>query len=115
MLKLNLPGHLTVDSVLALHEGRFGVRTTWNPAFFGWLLGLLDRIHTGTALAVGLFGVLLFGSWTLLPALRPRTSWLAPIVALGLVALPQAMIYPGIVWKDVQFAVATVAGFILLA
>ena len=28
MLKLNLPGHMTVDSVLALHEGRFGVRTT---------------------------------------------------------------------------------------
>ncbi len=115
MLRLNLPGHLTVDSVLALHEGRFGVRTTWNPAFFGWLLGLLDRIHTGTALAVGLVGGLLFGSWALLPALRQRTSWLAPIVALGLVALPQTMIYPAIVWKDVQFAVAAVAGFTLLA
>lgn len=115
MLRLNLPGHLTVDSVLALHEGRFGVRTTWNPAFFGWLLGVLDRIHTGTSLAVGLVGVLLFGSWALLPAVRPRTSWLAPIVALGLVALPQAMIYPAIVWKDVQFAVAAVAGFSLLA
>jgi hypothetical protein len=114
MLKLNLPGHMTVDSVLALHEGRFGVRTTWNPAFFGWLLGVLDRIHAGTALAVGLFGVLLFGGWGLLAALRPRTSWLAPVVALGLVALPQAMIYPGIVWKDVQFAVAAVAGFALL-
>lgn len=114
MLKLNLPGHMTVDSVLALHEGRFGVRTTWNPAFFGWLLGVLDRLHTGTALAVGLFGVLLFGAWSLLAALRPRTSWLAPLVALGLVALPQAMIYPGIVWKDVQFAVSAVAGFALL-
>ena len=115
MLKLNLPGHLTVDSVLALHEGRFGVRTTWNPAFFGWLLGVLDRIHTGTALAVGLVGGLLFGAWALLPTLRPRTSWLAPLAALGLVALPQAMIDPGIVWKDVQFAVAAVAGFVLLA
>ncbi|MBU1378771.1 MAG: hypothetical protein KKE02_20985 [Alphaproteobacteria bacterium] len=115
MLKLNLPGHLTVDSVLALHEGRFGVRTTWNPAFFGWLLGVLDRIHTGTALAVGLVGVLLFGAWAMLPSLRPRTSWLAPIVSLGLVALPQAMIYPAIVWKDVQFAVAAVVGFVLLA
>ena len=115
MLRLNLPGHLTVDSVLALHEGRFGVRTTWNPAFFGWLLGVLDRIHTGTALAVGLSGVLLFGAWALLPSLRSRTSWLAPILALGLIALPQVIIYPGIVWKDVQFAVATVAGFALLA
>jgi hypothetical protein len=115
MLRLNLPGHLTVDSVLALHEGRFGVRTTWNPAFFGWLLGVLDRIHTGTALAVVLSGGLLFGAWALLPSLRPRTSWLAPVVALGLVALPQVVLYPGIVWKDVQFAVAAVAGFALLA
>ncbi|HEX7884849.1 MAG TPA: hypothetical protein VF474_02640, partial [Phenylobacterium sp.] len=115
MLRLNLPGHLTVDSVLALHEGRFGVRTTWNPAFFGWLLGVLDRIRPGTELAVGLSGLLLFGAWALLPALRPRTSWLAPVVALGLVSLPQVMIYPGIVWKDVQFAAAAVAGFVLLA
>lgn len=115
MLKLNLPGHLTVDSVLALHEGRFGVRTTWNPAFFGWLLGVLDRIHRGTALAVILSGGVLFGAWALLPAVRRRASWVAPLVALGLVALPQVMIYPGIVWKDVQFAVATIAGFCLLA
>ncbi|TAJ72183.1 MAG: hypothetical protein EPO51_08710 [Phenylobacterium sp.] len=115
LLYWNLPGHLTVDSVLALHEGRFGVRTTWNPAFFGWLLGVLDRVHTGTALAVGLAGGLLFGAWALLPALRPRTSWLAPIAAVGLVALPQVMIYPAIVWKDVQFAVSAVAGFALLA
>jgi len=115
MLKLNLPGHLTVDSVLALHEGRFGVRTTWNPAFFGWLLGVLDRIHAGTALAVVLSGALLFGGWALLPATRPRTSWLAPLVALGVIALPQVIVYPGIVWKDVQFAVATLAGFSLLA
>jgi len=115
MLKLNLPGHLTVDSVLALHEGRFGVRTTWNPAFFGWLLGVLDRIHTGTALAVGLSGGLLFGAWGLLALTRPRTSWLAPLLALGVIALPQMIVYPGIVWKDVQFAVATLAGVALLA
>lgn len=115
MLRLNLPGHLSVDSVLALHEGRFGVRTTWNPAIFGWLLGVFDRIHTGTALAVGASGALLFGSWALLARLRPRTSWLAPAVALGVVALPQALIYPAIVWKDVWFAQAAIAGFVVLA
>ncbi len=115
MLRLNLPGHLSVDSVLALHEGRFGVRTTWNPAIFGWLLGVFDRIHTGTALAVVASSLLLFGSWALLPRLRPRTSWLAPLAALGVVALPQAMIYPAIVWKDVWFADAAIAGFVVLA
>lgn len=115
MLLLNWPGHMSVDSVLALHEGRFGVRETWNPAIFGWLLGVLDRIHPGGSLATVLSGVLLFGSWMALAALRPRTSWLAPILALGLVALPQVMIYPGIVWKDVLFAVVTLAAFLLLA
>ncbi|RAK64744.1 hypothetical protein [Phenylobacterium kunshanense] len=115
MLRLNLPGHLSVDSVLALHEGRFGVRTTWNPAIFGWLLGVFDRIHTGTAVAVAASGALLFGSWALLPVVRARTSWLAPAAALGLIALPQALIYPAIVWKDVWFAEAAIAGFVVLA
>lgn len=115
MLRLNLPGHMSVNSVLALHEGRFGLRETWNPAIFGWLLGVLDRIQPGGGLVVVMSGVLLFGSWMALPSLRPRTSWLAPLLALGAVALPQAMIYPGIVWKDVLFAVATLAGFVVLA
>jgi len=115
MLWLNLPGHLTVDSVLALHEGRFGVRTTWNPAIFGWLLGVFDGLHRGTALAVAASGLLIFGSWAVLPRLRPQTSWLAPLVALGAVALPQMLIYPAIVWKDVWFAYAAIAGFVALA
>ena len=115
MLVLNWPGHMSVDSVLALHEGRFQVRETWNPAIFGWLLGILDGLHPGGSLATVLSGVLLFGSWMLLPFLRPRTTWLAPILALVVIFLPQVLIYPGIVWKDVWFAVATLAGFVTLA
>eukprot|EP01035_Chromulina_nebulosa_P040999 gene40999-55409_t len=115
MLLLNWPGHMSVDSVLALHEGRFQVRETWNPAIFGWLLGILDSLRPGGSLMTILNGVLLFGSWIALPALRPRTSWLAPALALGVVALPQVLIYPGIVWKDVLFAVVTLSGFVTLA
>ncbi len=115
MIWLNWPGHFSVDSVLALHEGRFGLRETWNPAIFGWLLGILDRIQPGAALAVVLNGTLLFGSWMLLPTLRPRTHWLGAVLALGVAALPQVLVYPGIVWKDVMFAVAAVAGFVALA
>ena len=115
MLLLNWPGHMSVDTVLALREGRFGVRETWNPAIFGWLLGIQDSLRPGGSLMTVLNGLLLFGSWMVLPALRPRTTWLAPLLALGVVALPQVMIYPGIVWKDVLFAVATLAGFVTLA
>ena len=115
MIRLNWPGHFSVDSVLALHEGRFGLRETWNPAIFGWLLGSLDRIQPGAALAVVLNGILLFGSWMLLPTLRARTHWLGAVLALGVIALPQVLVYPAIVWKDVMFAVAAVAGFVVLA
>jgi hypothetical protein len=111
----NYPGHLSWDSVSALHEGRFHVRETWNPAIYGWLLGVLDRISPNAAGWVALSCALLFGSWAALAALRPRVSWLAPIVALGVMALPQAAIYPAIYWKDVLFAETAVAGFVVLA
>jgi hypothetical protein len=115
MLRLNLPGHLSVDSVLALREGRLHVRTTWNPAIFGWLLGVFDAIRPGAALAVAASGALLFGAWATMAFLRPRTSWLAPILAAGAIALPQVVIYPAIVWKDVWFAEAAIGGFVALA
>jgi hypothetical protein len=115
MLRLNLPGHLSVDSVLSLREGRLHVRDTWNPAIFGWLLGAFDRLWPGTALTVAASGALLFGSWGAMAGLRPRAAWSAPVLALGAIALPQVMIYPAIVWKDVWFAETAIAGFVLLA
>lgn len=115
MLWLSWPGHMSVDSVLALREGRFGVRETWNPAIYGWLLGVLDSVWSGPAPAIVLAGLLLFGGWFALPSLRPRTSWLAPVLALAAIALPQVLIYPAIVWKDVLFAVVALAGFVILA
>ena len=115
MVALNWPGHLSVDSVQALHEGRFGVRISWNPAIYSWLLGVADRITPGAALVVPLTGLLVFGGWAAMAALRPRTSWLAPVLALGAIALPQALIYPAIIWKDVLFAAAAVAAFVSLA
>jgi hypothetical protein len=113
--RLNAPGHMSVDSVLALHEGRFHARETWNPAIFGWLLGQADAIVPGQALAMGVGAVILFAAWALMANLRPRASWLGVVLALLVVALPQVMIYPAIVWKDVWFAEAAIAGFVLLA
>lgn len=115
LLHFNFPGHLSWDSVSALHEGRFGVRETWNPAIYSWLLGVLDRISPNATAWIGMSVLLLFGSWAALAALQPRISWAAPLVALGVVALPQAGIYPAIYWKDVLFAETTIAGFVVLA
>jgi len=113
--RLNAPGHMSVDSILSLHEGHFRVRETWNPAIFPWLLGLADSVVPGAALAMGVSAAILFGTWALMGNLRPRVSWLAVVLALAAIALPQVLIYPAIVWKDVWFAEATIAGFVVLA
>jgi len=114
-LSHDLPGFLSVDSVLALHEGHFRVRETWQPALFSWLLGIFDHIQEGTALYVIAQAVVPFVSWAALTRVRPGVSWAAPIVALALVLTPQVLIYQGIVWKDVAFANAAVAGYVCLA
>lgn len=115
MLWLNFPGHMSVDSVIELHEGRFHLRETWGPAIFPWLLGLTDRLWRGTGLYLILSSALLYGGWGLIPILRRRSGWLFPLVVLGAAALPDLLIYQGIVWHDVLFANAAVLGFVALA
>src|SRR5205085_11699679 len=80
-LAMNLPGHLTVDSVVALVEARTGVRQTWAPAISSWLLKIFDWISPGTGLYVTVTAALLFIALMSLPSLRPRTSWLAVVLA----------------------------------
>ncbi|WP_297693039.1 hypothetical protein [Phenylobacterium sp.] len=115
MLWQNLPGHLSVDSVIELHEGRFHVRETWGPGIFPFILGIFDRIAPGTALYVIVGALLLYGGWALLPQLRGRASWWFPLVAAAAVLTPNILIYQGIVWHDVLFANAAMAGFLCLA
>ncbi|RAK59982.1 hypothetical protein DJ021_09290 [Phenylobacterium hankyongense] len=114
-LAANLPGHLSVDSVIALEEARTGVRQTWAPAVSSWLLGLFDGIVAGTGLYVTASAALLFLSLASLTRLRTRASWAAPLLALGVVLTPQVLIYQGIVWRDVLFANLAIAGFIFIA
>jgi hypothetical protein len=115
VIHFNFPGHLSWDSVSALHEGRFHIRETWNPAIFGWLLGVLDAVSPNAQAFLPLSCALMFGGWLGLLAIRPRASWLAPIVAAGVILLPQAAIYPAIYWKDVLFAETSLVGFVILA
>lgn len=109
-----LPGHLSTDSVIQLHEGRRRVYESFNPPVMSFLLGALDRILPGTSLFVLGVMVLLFGSLVATLLLRPRTSWAAVPVAVLLVMTPQYLIYPGIVWKDVLFATSSIGAFVSL-
>jgi hypothetical protein len=114
-LAANIPGQMSLDSVVALTEARTGVRQTWAPAVSSWILKPFDGLVAGTGLYVTASAALLFVSLMSLTRLRPRSTWLA--VALGILVLltPQVLIYQGIVWRDVLFANLTIAGFVLLA
>lgn len=114
-LAVNLPGHLSYDSVIQLLEGRTGAYANWHPPVMSWLLGVTDAIVPGTALFVVFDTLLLFVSLLSLLLLQPRARWWAVAAALVCALCPQFLIYPGIVWKDVLFANAAVAGFVCLA
>ncbi len=115
VLAANLPGHMTLDSVVAMVEARTGVRQTWAPAVSSWILRLFDSLVAGTGLYVTASAALLFVSLMSLTGLRARTSWLAVAAGVLAIATPQVLIYQGIVWRDVLFANLAIAGFVCLA
>jgi hypothetical protein len=80
-----------------------------------WMLGIADRIVPGTGLFILFDECLVTASLLALLWIAPRVSWAGVIVAGFLVALPQFVLYQGIVWKDVLFADSALAGFVALA
>jgi hypothetical protein len=114
-LAANVPGQMSLDSVVALTEARTGIRQTWAPAVSSWVLKPFDSLVAGTGLYVTASAALLFLSLMSLTRLRPRSTWLAVALGVLVVLTPQVLIYQGIVWRDVLFANLTVAGFIMLA
>jgi hypothetical protein len=114
-LVLNWPGQLSYDSVVQLHDGRLGRYNSWHPPVMSWLLGLMDRAVPGTGLFILFDDLLLTAGLLALLLTLPRISWPGVVVAAILVALPQFVLYQGIVWKDVLFADSALAGFAALA
>ncbi len=114
-LWLNLPGHLSYDSVVQLAEGRTGVYSGEHPPVMSWVLGLGDALAPGAAAFVVFDTLLVYGALVALVMIAPRVSWLAAPLAAASVWLPQLALYPAIVWKDVLFAGSTGAGFAALA
>ncbi len=115
ILALNFPGHLSVDSVMSLAEGRTGTRMSWSPPLHAAILGFFDRLQPGTGLYIAAVSLVLLGAWAALPALRPRIAWTGPLLLALVMATPQVAIWQGIVWKDVLFANFAVAAFVALA
>jgi hypothetical protein len=113
-LAMNLPGHMSYDSVLQLAQGRSGVYNNWHPPVMAWLLGLFDALAPGAALFVVFNSLLLYGALGVLVCAPARTRWIAAALLLVWAAIPDGMIYPGIVWKDVLFAAAALGGFVAL-
>jgi hypothetical protein len=115
ILAVNLPGHMTTDSVIQLAEGRAGGQRSFNPAFMSWLLGRFDSLLSGTSLFVAFNAGVLFASLIALSRLAPRAHWLAAVLTVLAFLTPQLLIYQGAVWKDVMFANFAIAGTVCLA
>src|ERR1700722_9814183 len=82
-LWLNLPGHLSYDSVVQLAEGRAGAYTGEHPLVMSWLLGVAARAAPGAAAFVVFDTVLVFSALLAFVLVAPRVSWLAaPLAAL---------------------------------
>ena len=114
-LAANVPGQMSLDSVVALTEARTGVRQTWAPAVSSWILKPFDHLVAGTGLYLTASAALLFISLMSLTRLRPRSTWLAVGLGVLVILTPQILLYQGIVWRDVLFANLTIAGFVMLA
>ena len=112
---VNFPGSLSYDSYVQLLEGREASYSNWHPAIMSWMLGVADALHPGGAYFVLFDTLLAFAALASLLWLTPRVSWIAVAAAAIAVCLPQLFLYQAIVWKDVLFADATLAGFVCLA
>ncbi len=112
---VNFPGHLEFDSIMQLLEGRAARYSNWHPPVMSWLLGVSDAISPDAAAFVILDTAASFGAILSLLWLVKRPAWPAIAAALAIVTLPQMFLFQAIVWKDVLFADACLAGFVFLA
>ncbi len=113
-LVLNLPGQISYDSVQQLFQGRTGIYNAWHPPVMAWMLGLGDAVLRGTGLFVVFDVVLIFGALAAFALPAARSPRLTTALAVAVAATPQLVLYPGIVWKDVLYAGAVLAGFACL-
>jgi hypothetical protein len=109
------PGHFSVDSVNQMSQARLGRYNDWHPPIMAWLLRWADRLTPGAPSFIVADTGLFFASLLVFATGERRPRWIG-VAAMALVALsPQALIFQGVVWKDILFADTTIAAFAALA
>jgi hypothetical protein len=111
VLAVNVPGHLTTDSLIQIAEGRTGYIDSWNPLFSSWVFGNLVHWTEGTEIIVLLSALMLVASIWMLVSVGQRGGVWVLLPSAGLLFSPILLIYPGIVWKDVWFAHSAALAF----
>jgi hypothetical protein len=114
-LAVNYPGHLEFDGIMQLAEGESGIYSNWHPPVMSWLLGLSAALRGDAWLFVLLDTALGTGAFLFLLGSARIPTKATVLIALVIVALPQLLLFPSIVWKDILFANATIAGFCCLS
>lgn len=115
VLVVNLPGHLTHDSLTQIAEGRSGFVRSWNPIFSSWIFGSLVNWTGGSEALVAVSATMLAASVYLLVQASPSQRLWPLIPSAALLFTPILLIHPGIVWKDVWFAHLSLLGFGMVA
>lgn len=115
VLVVNLPGHLTHDSLTQISEGRSGYVRSWNPIFSSWVFGTLVNWTGGTEVLVAVSASMLAAAfYMILQGLPTQRLW--PLIpTAGLLFTPILLIHPGVIWKDVWFAHLSALGFGFIA
>jgi hypothetical protein len=114
-LAADWPGHFSVDSVSQMAQGRDGLYDDWHPPIMAWLLGWSDRLGGHGGAFIGFDALLFFGGLLVFALEGPRPGPLAAVAMALAIATPQALVFQGVVWKDILFADTTIGGFAALA
>lgn len=111
VLILNFPGHLSLDALVQISEGKSGVFESWNPQFISIVFGRLAEAAKTPAILMLISAALLGLSLrSIVMAAGPlRGSGL--LLSGGMLFAPILLIYPAIIWKDVWFGHASLAAF----
>ena len=110
---VNFPGHYNYDTLVQLIEGRTLVYNSMNPPVMSALLGISDRIVTGTAVYFLVVNGIFYICFAIMSVIYKfaMATW---IVLIVIFFLPVFLLLQGLLAKDILFANASLFGLCLL-